>query len=331
MDNQEQVNRIINEEDSSEPLKPVDNKSTLDLQVDPRFNAYIALYNNLDMLLWRIPAFLLGATVLGIGLLGNFLAKPESRLFALTHAQSVSLVFAIVGILYGLGTFSMWRIRCHHELLDEELKKMEPKGGYFHSRCETITRKWLSAPHMFIRVFTFFAIGAFVIAFYTFIKGEEKTMTMIIKQEDIAKYGISSKHEQMNNGELRFRLTADDGSGYIRTVAGKNGAWQNSHLHKLNRETYIVQSGWMVLAELRNNKVVLNIFKPSDVVSTEPGIIHNVYLPSGAVIHTVKHGSTSEKDWTPNEEFDKRTKILDEEEILRTARASNKKIQRTGN
>jgi hypothetical protein len=42
-------------------------------------------------------------------------------------------------------------------------------------------------------------------------------------------HDVTTLHEAMPNGELRFRLIGPDGSSYIRTVASPMGAWQNSH------------------------------------------------------------------------------------------------------
>ena len=137
--------------------------------------------------------------------------------------------------------------------------------------------------------------------------------------DDIAEadYGITSHHEAMENGELRFRLRSADGSAYIRTVAGTDGAWQNSHFHKSVKETYIVQKGWMAFASQIDGKLSIAIVQTGEEFTTEPFVTHNVYLPAGAVIHTVKHGATNENDWFSDIEFDKATKHLSEEEIMR--------------
>jgi hypothetical protein len=55
-------------------------------------------------------------------------------------------------------------------------------------------------------------------------------------------------------------------------------------------ETYIVQSGWMGYAEMRHGEPELIVYRAGESFSTPPDVIHNVYLPAGAVIHTVKHG-----------------------------------------
>lgn len=102
--------------------------------------------------------------------------------------------------------------------------------------------------------------------------------------------GIHTNARQMPNGEQRFYFNMPDNSAYIRTEAGEEGAWQNSHFHKGVRETYIVQSGWMAFTTLTpDGDYTLRIYNAGGVVSSQPGEHHNVYLPAAAVIHTVKH------------------------------------------
>jgi len=148
-------------------------------------------------------------------------------------------------------------------------------------------------------------------------------MTAIPEVEAKKDYGITCRHELMENGELRFRLNSEDGSAYIRTVSGETGAWQNSHFHKSVRETYIVQNGWMAFASLVDSRLSLSVLRIGDVITTEPFIAHNVYLPSGAVIHTVKHGYSQEKDWFGDKELDKKTKHLTEDDIAKLVSMGN--------
>lgn len=138
-----------------------------------------------------------------------------------------------------------------------------------------------------------------------------------INTDEIASvHGIRTNHEQMPNGECRFRLTCSDGNDYIRTVAGPAGGWQKAHFHSALRETYVVASGWMAIAEDASSEVTLSVYWPGDVVTTKLAIIHNVYLPPDAVIHTVKHGSTSAGDWHESPAFTLRTTSLSERDIL---------------
>jgi len=136
-------------------------------------------------------------------------------------------------------------------------------------------------------------------------------------------YGITCSHEKMKNEEIRFRLNCDDGSAYIRTVGGDKGGWQNSHFHQSIRETYIVQKGWMALASVGKEKLELSLYRSGENVTTEPFVVHNIYLPAGAVIHTVKHGLAEGKDWCGDEELDKMTKTLNENDIARLASRRN--------
>lgn len=109
-------------------------------------------------------------------------------------------------------------------------------------------------------------------------------------------FGISTMHERMDNGELRFRLRHNAGSAYCRTEASASSGWQRSHYHRHVRETYVVEKGWMAFADLRGEELNVRIFKPGEVFTTEAGVVHNVYLPPDAVIHTVKHGEGNGED-----------------------------------
>lgn len=131
-------------------------------------------------------------------------------------------------------------------------------------------------------------------------------------------YGITCEHERMDNGELRFRLKSDDGSSYIKTVAGKKAAWQNSHYHKCTKEIYIIQKGWIAFATLLSDgELSLTILAADDILTTEPHIAHNIYMPIHTVIHTIKYGSPSKNDWFESKELDKVTKQLSEKDILK--------------
>ena len=136
-----------------------------------------------------------------------------------------------------------------------------------------------------------------------------------------AESAITTHSQTMDNGEARHRMMHEDGSGYIRTEAGLEGAWQNAHYHKGVRETYIVQTGWMAFATMTpDGDYSLVIYQAGGVVSSQPGEHHNVYLPAGAVIHTVKHSDAignPEKggaDWyEADSDFDAWTKGVSEE------------------
>lgn len=144
----------------------------------------------------------------------------------------------------------------------------------------------------------------------------QNSIENITIEEAKERYGITCPHKRMPNGELRFRLASADGSTYIRTVSTPNSGWQNSHYHKHVFETYIVQSGWMALASLRNGNIEIERFAPGEVVTTKLYEPHNVYLPESAVIHTVKHGHATDRDWWPVPDLDGRTQNLTEAEIL---------------
>lgn len=150
------------------------------------------------------------------------------------------------------------------------------------------------------------------------LSGPERDMeNPLISCADAAEnYGVKTSNERMPNGEMRFRLTNADGNDFIRTVAGLAGAWQKAHYHVTLRETYVVVSGWMAIAEKADGELAITVYWPNDVVTTRPMLVHNVYLPSNAVIHTVKHGSAAPGDWQESAEFTARTSNLSEKDIL---------------
>lgn len=144
--------------------------------------------------------------------------------------------------------------------------------------------------------------------------------------EEVARLGMKTNHEQMDNGEYRLRLMNEDGSAYIRTVAGPKGEWQNSHYHTGVCEFIAVQTGWMAMAEFDELVgLVVTVLRPGQSIISRPNVHHNVYMSAGAVTHCVKFGATeAEKasgraDWHGSSKVDELTKQLTEEEILALA------------
>ncbi|MGN6820677.1 MAG: hypothetical protein ACTHJR_18630 [Sphingomonas sp.] len=149
-----------------------------------------------------------------------------------------------------------------------------------------------------------------------------------ISSEDAAQYhGIVSRHGRMKRtGELRFRLLKNDGTAYIRTEASDTGGWQKSHWHNRVLETYIVQTGWIGYAELMDGIPVFRIYAAGERFTTSPFVIHNVYMPAKAVIHTVKHGDgIGEKRLEDNrtDQFTALTEKIDEKELRSLAKRNN--------
>jgi len=132
---------------------------------------------------------------------------------------------------------------------------------------------------------------------------------------EIGSFGINVNHEVMNNGELRFRLNSSDGSAYIRTESGEIGAWQNSHFHLTLEETYIIQKGWICIAELIEGELKLVVQNESDIYTVNSKVVHNIYLPKNTIIHTVKHGNSRTNDWHKCEALDDLTVHLSELDI----------------
>ena len=146
------------------------------------------------------------------------------------------------------------------------------------------------------------------------------TMRHLTPTEAEEKHGMRTMHEEMApEGECRFRLVNADGTGYIRTElpAGSVGAWQEAHSHRWLQETYIVQKGWIAFAEERNEELGIYVLKAGSQVTTQPRVRHNVYMPAGAVIHTVKHGAGRGQDKNPAPEMTAKCRNLSTETAIR--------------
>lgn len=133
---------------------------------DPRYAPYVDVYNNLDNLLWQVPAFLAAISALGFGLLGNFISDPQTAMPPFTHNVTVGIFFLLWGFFYFLGAYAMWRIRIHHTLMGNELAKLE-SDGYFKKRSSTVVKKLPpSAPHLFIFTFSILAFLIIILGIY---------------------------------------------------------------------------------------------------------------------------------------------------------------------
>ncbi|MEK4661785.1 cupin domain-containing protein [Priestia sp. FSL H7-0729] len=131
--------------------------------------------------------------------------------------------------------------------------------------------------------------------------------------------GVKTSFEQMANGEQKYKMIAEDGSYYCRTVASSHGAWQNSHFHTNLTEFYVVQSGWIAYANFTDDQnLEIRVMGEGDHMIVEPGVHHNIYMSAHSVIHTIKYGLNTHRDWSASPELDSITQTLMESELLQT-------------
>ncbi|MEG1858090.1 MAG: hypothetical protein RR216_05065 [Pseudoflavonifractor sp.] len=124
--------------------------------------------------------------------------------------------------------------------------------------------------------------------------------------------GITVHHQRMDNGELRFRLCCTDGSSYIRTEAGAESGWQNSHIHHVVHELNVVQSGTVVLVEGTPEHASVRVCRSEESYTSPLGLPHNCYFLPGTVVHTVKFGGVpGGSDWTAYPPLDPYCRSLD--------------------
>ena len=130
--------------------------------------------------------------------------------------------------------------------------------------------------------------------------------------------GVSTLHEEMDNGELRFRLRSHDGSSYIRTQSAPDSGWQNSHLHRYVHELNVIQQGAMVVVEEREGKLSVHVIRTGEFYLCPLNVPHNSYMAPGTVAHTVKYGlNLPQTDWVPCPHLDEVCRTLDPEALLK--------------
>lgn len=273
-----------------------------------RFRSYVTFYSNLDNLIWKNVATLLTVTGIGGGVIATIFGRSSDAILGIPQRTAAAAAFGVVSALYLVTTFTLWRMRYHHVLIENDLRNLEP-SGYFHRRKESVSRWWLSATTWNMVLFFSLGVASLVAAIFYFVTTEPPMGKRWIDAEQASsRFGIIANHEVMKNGELRFRLMGSDGNGYVRTVTGDSGGWQKSHYHRGCRETYIVERGWMAIATPSEvaGQARIQVFEAGQIYTSVVQEIHNVYLPENATIHTVKHGSsgTAVADWHPADAFD---------------------------
>lgn len=155
--------------------------------------------------------------------------------------------------------------------------------------------------------------------------------------EVLRNLGMSHKSKTMPNGEKRFAVALSSGEELmiVITVAGPEGAWQQAHYHGGQAalagrsragitEHYKVWSGWMAAAVPGKGGDLspeVTLLSEGDQVSFSPGECHNIYLPAGAVIVTLKVGTPvgnphrKEADWWPAPQLDQATQLITEADL----------------
>lgn len=141
-------------------------------------------------------------------------------------------------------------------------------------------------------------------------------MPETIHENDIPKYGVYTNHEQMDNGELRFRMLSNDGSSYIRGENRQQFVWGNSHSHKDLHEFIIVQQGFVVFAEMEEGGVSFRQLQAGDIFVSRRGVPHNHCFDENTVVHTIKFGGEVLNDWIACPALDALTKHLTQREVM---------------
>lgn len=78
-----------------------------------------------------------------------------------------------------------------------------------------------------------------------------------------------------------------------------------------------MEKGWIGFAEMKDGECQIRILREGDIVITEPGVEHNVFMPKGAEIDTLKVRAQP-GDWHASSALDALTRDagLNMEQIL---------------
>lgn len=121
--------------------------------------------------------------------------------------------------------------------------------------------------------------------------------------DEVLEHGIRAVHHEMDSGERRYRLVSDAGSSYILTQANASDSWQKSHFHKEKKEYYVVECGWVLIARYENGQLSIFRLNPDEPCFIPAGVMHNIFMPAGTILHTIKYGTTK-PDWHSATELD---------------------------
>ncbi len=120
----------------------VNSSPNLFMPDESRFKSYVDTYNNLDKILWQMPALLLAITAVAFGLFKDVFLDPTKAVEPLTHPQTIGVFSFVLGLMYVAGVYSIWRIRKHHTMMGLEILKLDLEDGYFHKRAKVVSRWW---------------------------------------------------------------------------------------------------------------------------------------------------------------------------------------------
>lgn len=135
--------------------------SDLEVKYD-YFSDYVEIFNNLDNILWKMPAFFATLSTAVIGIISLMNTKTQ-----LISTSVLGVLFFIIGIIFVVGSYTMYRIMIQHIRIIFELAKMEyastKNKGYFYKRKESIINSKIPlSATLFISIFNLFGTVLFL-------------------------------------------------------------------------------------------------------------------------------------------------------------------------
>jgi len=153
---------------------------------DAHFSDYVEIYNNLDNLLWKMPAFFATLSTAVIGILSITFSKKD-----IIPTIILSTLLLALGIIFVIGSYGMYRIMIQHLLIISELAKIEysiktksNNSGYFCKRKERLIKGRMPySATLFISFFGLLGIILFFLGFLFLIESNFlNTIVLIVKK-----------------------------------------------------------------------------------------------------------------------------------------------------
>lgn len=123
--------------------------------------------------------------------------------------------------------------------------------------------------------------------------------------------------------QTRASLTNPDFGGKYTFTTALTDVWENAHYHEAQSETYVLESGEVILVVKEGQMALARQLVPGEAVTLRGGVHHKVWMKQGARLHALK-AAAERRDamaFTPSPELEDLCDAAGLERLLANARA----------
>lgn len=135
---------------------------------DTKYASYIAVYCNIDTILWKNMSTVAAVTALLFAVVGVLVANPVVSFGPFDHRKTLAVFLAMIGVFYLGAWWNFKRMRFHHTCMGDEIRKLE-HDGYFHFRGKESKNTWFEDADWIMRgvltlaVLSFLSFGYYLV------------------------------------------------------------------------------------------------------------------------------------------------------------------------